>query len=194
MVNINIMGKTFAVYLDWISYHSPILAGDCYSCPITPEVLQRVEPDVFGLFVQWMYSAPHYEVGLINGRGQPVYQHRLMKVWVLAKTLRIPRLQNSAVDALEARRQLGIERLDTKSLKFVYENTEKGDMLRVYLVHVYSRNMGRFPEGVVQERFPLAMMEEIKEQKQLKIEDEEKSIESWVVNTQAYHVREGEWN
>jgi hypothetical protein len=50
---------------------------------------------MFGLFVQWLYTQL-----LLDKYGQPAYQHQLIRLWVLAKRLSMPNLQNDSINTL----------------------------------------------------------------------------------------------
>ena len=84
IVQIALGPNIFAVYRDFVTYYSPVLAGVLIgnTKATTPSLLADIDVDVFGLFVQWMYTE-----SLLNKKLEPAYQHRLMALWVLAKRL-----------------------------------------------------------------------------------------------------------
>lgn len=90
-----------------------------------------------------------------------------MALWILAKRLEMPELQNDAIDMLEMRRRMeGM--VQEKTLGYVYSNTGKGDKLRLYLVDACCRS-----GGVVKERFPVEMMGEVEEVQGVKVEEDD---------------------
>jgi len=99
----------------------------------------------------------------------------------------MPQLQNDSIDALEARRRLE-QVLQTKHLKFIYENTHQGDGLRDYVTHICSRELETFDAEMVQERFPRELVKEIEEARMFKMEEEQGKLEG--IDTKAYHVIE----
>jgi hypothetical protein len=120
---------------------------------------------VFGLFIQWIYTQ-----SLLNKYGQPSFQHRLLGLWVLAKKLGMPGLQNDAIGMLEMRRRLeGC--VQTKSLYYVYQYTTTGDGLRRYLVDIYLPIMHTFPPEILDAIFPKEFLKEIEDAEFVKLED-----------------------
>jgi hypothetical protein len=130
----------------------------------TPECLTDVDPEVFGLFVQWLYTK-----SLLNKYGQPAYQHRLIGLWVLAKRLFMAQLQNDAINMLDERRILE-NCIQVKSLRFVYENTEIGDALRRYLVDVCLQRMHTFSLEIREDFFPNEFEKEVTSAELVKLE------------------------
>jgi hypothetical protein len=150
-------------------------------------MLADVGVDVFGLFVQWIYGQ-----GLANRYGQPSYQHRLMVLWVFAKRLQMPRLQNDSIYMLEERRGLG-EAAQKKTLKYVWANTTAGDLIRRYLVDVCHHTVAEFSQEEIIEFFPIEMLEEIAKMDLMKLEKNKGSAEMDVATAlrmETYHVEE----
>lgn len=152
----------FGVYRNFLTYHSPVLAGVLSGVGQTTStlklrILADIDIDVFGLFVQWMYTE-----SLLSENLEPAYQHQLMAVWILAKRLQIPKLQNDSIDMLEEQRQMegGIQ---DKTFAYVYSNTVRGDTLRRYLVDACCRSATMFLAELVETRLPLEMVREIRD-------------------------------
>lgn len=190
MVYINIQGRTWAIHARFMAYHVPNLYVACHFATndkkvASPKILQGVDPNVFGLLQNWIYSTPH-STGLTSQYGEPAYQDRLTKLWILAKQLALPQLQNDAIDALEARQELE-GNIHTKLLEYIYEKTLKGDTLRKYMMHKCARSIASFSKDVVEERFPIELVREIEEAKALKIEEEEAN--AMELDITGYHVR-----
>ncbi|TVY87477.1 hypothetical protein LAWI1_G006831 [Lachnellula willkommii] len=106
MVQIALGPHIFGVYRNFLTYHSHVLAGVLSGVGQTTStlklrILADIDIDTFGLFVQWMYTE-----SLLDKNLEPAYQHRLMALWILAKRLQIPKLQNDSIDMLEERRQM----------------------------------------------------------------------------------------
>ena len=125
--------------------------------------------------------------GLITTERESITQESLIQLWILAKELSIPRLQNDAIDALDGRGKLD-RKMTKESLGFIYEKTETGDMLRRYIMHVCARtgSMEGWNEEVT-EGFLLEASRETKENKEkyFKREDGKDAME---MNIAAYHV------
>jgi hypothetical protein len=175
----------FAVYSDFLDFYCPVLANTLLNAgdkAAIPEVLADVDIDVFGLFIQWLYTQ-----SLLNKNSQPAYQHRSMALWVLAKRLEMPALQNDSLDVLEERRRIE-GTIQTKTFAYVYANTVKGDPLRGYLVDVCSRLMGTFMSEEVEQLFPEDMREEIGEALAVKPKDAGGREKSFEIETTQYHV------
>jgi hypothetical protein len=177
--------NVFGVYQDFLDFYCPVLANallNAADISATPEILADVDVDVFGLFVQWLYT-----LSLLNKNSQPAYQHRSMALWVLAKRLQMPVLQNDSLDVLEERRRME-GTIQTKTFAYVYANTVKGDPLRLYLVDVCSRLMGTFPSEEVEQLFPDEMRQEIGEVTVAKAEDAGDGEERFEIETTQYHA------
>lgn len=175
---------SFTIHRDFLEYDAPVLAKALYHEPsstATPAVLADVDVDVFGLLIQWIYTR-----SLLNQIQQPAYQHRLMALWVLAKRLEMPELQNDAVDMLEQRRRIG-ESIQEKTFSFVYSNTVPGDKLRLYLVDTCCRCFGVCSE-LVKERFPDEMIDEVNEAQAVKLEGDDGVEQRFEMEMGKYHV------
>jgi len=174
--------NVFAVYQEFLEFYCPVLANalpNAVDRAATPKLLADVDNDVFGLFVQWLYTQ-----SLLNKNSQPAYQHRSMALWVLAKRLQMPALQNDCLDVLEERRRME-GTIQTKTFAYVYANTAKGDPLRLYLVDVCCCLMETFQSQEVEELFPEEMRQEIAEAAAVKSEDADGGIE---IETTQYRV------
>jgi len=110
IVRIALGPDVFNIYYDFLVFNCPTLATmfeildpatDMPQLLQDPKPLSGLDPKVFVLFIQWLYTE-----SLLNKHNQPAYQDRLMQLWILGKKLNIPRLQNEAIDMLEERRQI----------------------------------------------------------------------------------------
>lgn len=175
------------MYRAHIAYYCPVLNEACYyagASPIAPGMLSDVDIDVFGLFVQWIYNQ-----SLLNKNGEAAYQHRLIGLWVLARRLLMPRLQNDAIDMLEQRRRQE-RRIQIKSFQYVYDNTDTHDKLRLYLINLCARSMEEFAQDEIKDFFPPKMVAEINEAVLVKFEHIDEGFELDRVNMTKYHVEE----
>ncbi|KAE8442011.1 hypothetical protein EG329_003947 [Mollisiaceae sp. DMI_Dod_QoI] len=167
VVQIAIGFHIFSVHEAIFHRHCPVLAGACSaSGGQLPEILADVGVDVFGLLVNWLYGqvyrlrAQHL---LLNSAGKPSHQHRLMKLWILAGRLRLPRLQNEAIDMLDVRVR-SEKRIQTKYFENIYSNTTRGDGLRRYIVDKCLASSfagevsGGFPKELQQEMFEATLI------------------------------------
>lgn len=75
----------------------------------------------------------------------------------------------------------------TKTLRFVYANTVKGDGLGSYMIHICARTS--FDEDVKKERFPQSFMSDMEESRVVRIEGEGAEADKIEVDTRAYHVK-----
>jgi hypothetical protein len=164
MTAIYLGNNVFNIYNDFLSYYCPALAAACHSStldrPAQPLELEDIDLDVFGLFIQWIYSQK-----VTNEEGEPAFQHQLMQLWVLAERLNMPALQNDAIDGIQARRLVMGEEFQTKTFNYIYANTIKGAMLRKYLVDICVPRLNSLKFKVLQQHFPKEMLDEIAEWK-----------------------------
>lgn len=133
IVHIQLGSASFFVYSEFLTWHCPLLVRACgteLGKPVVPEMLEDVDFDVFGLFVNYSYIEQ-----VVNKLNQPPYQHRTIGLWILAKRLQMPTLANAAIGALAERQKLG-ERNQVKTFRYVYGKTIKCDQLPRYLVDV----------------------------------------------------------
>ena len=187
IIQIRVGEHHFNVYLDFLQWWAPRLADECVSFanttrPVMLWQVRDVDPDVFGLFVQWIYTQ-----SLLNKHRQPAYQHRCMGLWVLAKRLDMKRLQNEALNTLHTRMRMeGL--LQVKALGYVYQNTTEGDALRRYVFDVCRKQMNLFPQQVIDEMIPKAMMDQMIVAGFLKLEDLSAGILETDIDIRKYHI------
>ena len=191
MLYIIVQSQTFAIYADFIENHAPGLYSLCYFAnshrtAVSPRVLQAIDIKTFELLQRWMYSMPN-SAGLITTEGERITQESLINLWILAKALSLPRLQNDAIDALDEGGKLG-RKMTKESLGFIPEKTKTGDMLRRYSMHVCARmgSMEGWDEGVT-EGFLLEASRETKKNKE-KYFKREDGKDVMGLNIAAYHV------
>jgi hypothetical protein len=91
--------------------------------------LDDVEPEVFDIFVQWLYTSELHKHGSNLPRGD-----LLIKLWVLADRLMIQKLQNTAICAIEHKVMKEDLVVRTDQVKYIYENTVSGSPLRRLIV------------------------------------------------------------
>jgi len=169
VVRIPIREQAFYVYRDFLDWHCPIFLSTFFQGTrnTTPEILEDMDYNIFSLFVQWLYTE-----SLLNKRGEPAYQHRLIGLWVFGKILQMPKMQNDAIELLEARRtKHDGNTIQTRAFGFVYKHTAVDDGLRRYLVDVCASMMDALASEVKKGDFPKEMLQEIQDAKLVELED-----------------------
>ncbi|CZR69000.1 uncharacterized protein PAC_18901 [Phialocephala subalpina] len=169
IVQIELGSDIFSIHQEILSWHCPLLAEVCrVSGGRLPPDIADIEAEVFGIFVHWLNGQAYQLKGkdlLVNSLGKPAYQHRLVKLWVLAGRLRMPKLQNDAIDMLEERKNtIDDGRIQTQYFGWVYNNTTKGDCLRGYIIEAclkssFSKNIyDAFPKELQQDIFEATLV------------------------------------
>lgn len=57
----------------------------------------------------------------------------LIQLWILAEKLLIPQLQNLVLRAMN--KTQGVAGVSSRNIRYVYDHTDKGSLLRKYIVH-----------------------------------------------------------
>jgi hypothetical protein len=131
--------KIFLVHKEFVYHHSPVLKTAFESSFIEGETqiykLDDVTPATFTLFVQWLYTQnlcnPITPPGDVSSLIE--HWHSLLRLWVLADKMMVPRLQNMTINAIENFRKSTLT-LPSDEFAYVYENTDTGSQLRRILV------------------------------------------------------------
>lgn len=99
-------------------------------------VLDDVDAEVFGLFVQWLYTQDIMDpdsstTGETIKKQMPSTTH-LIELWLLAEYLQVPKLQNYVLKVIKEREK-PLD-LQNESFHILYERTESGSILRKFFV------------------------------------------------------------
>jgi hypothetical protein len=153
--------KKFLVHKVFACHYSPVLSAALNNTAFIEGETQIYRLDdttegAFGLLVQWLYSQ---KLEYDDGAGG-VTAENLVRLWVLAGKLLIPRLQNLAVDLLEEIR-VAKGSIPIKELEYVYENTKVLNPLRKYLVYVCARHLDANAYIMFPRNFPKVMLLEL---------------------------------
>lgn len=130
--------ETFTIHKDIICYYSPFFDGAFnreFEEGVSQEVhLRDVQPACFSIFVDWLYSQT---VTMIDLDTESLNEFEcLVRLWVLADRLLLPRLQNATLRAL-AQTSLKLNRAPHTAYKYVYSNTADASPLRRYCTALY---------------------------------------------------------
>jgi hypothetical protein len=124
--------KVFKIHKKFAVYHSRVFKtafdGNFAESETQSIDLDDVDTEVFGLFVQWLYTQDLRSVDKDYPMGD-----LLIKLWVLADRLIAPKCQNSTVCAIEARLRRD-KFVRTDQVKYIYDNTIPGSPLRRLIV------------------------------------------------------------
>jgi hypothetical protein len=147
-------------------HRSGIFAGSI------PVVEIDAVPDVFGLCIEWIYAksitlptmehlavstvedAPHDDIlEKLGCAHKTMLITRLIHLWLLAEYLCIPHLQNDALELLHEKCNYFIIAWDAsylplESFKMLYDKTERGSLLRKWLVHFLISTGSHFKLGI----------------------------------------------
>jgi len=119
--------------------------------------LDDTTPEAFALFVKWLYIQM-LETGARDEliKSQPA----LVRLWVLAEKLFIPRLQNQVVDVLEGQRLL-FHRICTAVIEYVWTNTAVASPLSRFYVSQRAWHLSPAVWAAKPENFPKEMLIEV---------------------------------
>jgi len=136
--------QTFLVHKKFICQYSPFFDaafnGNFKEGTSQELDLQDTDPVAFSIFVDWLYTQTI--TSNPSDIDVPTELLMLVKLWVLADKLLIPRLQNETLAIFDERRSsTGRLGHGMRSCFYVYENTSEGSPLRRYFSYMASRRM-----------------------------------------------------
>lgn len=152
--------EPFVVHKDFACYHSPVLKA-AFNSDFLEGQLQEYRLDISGsaknvvrILVNWFYTQKleFQQITRLDGNAstgtmsdEVTQSLLLIKLWILADKLLIPKLQNEVIDALEEGRGLNVV-LISGLVRHVCENTARDSPLRRYIVAKYATQLtpGRF--------------------------------------------------
>lgn len=108
--------------------------------------------------VHWLYNSnfdiePEDSIHQGSTRSASIWKFRwLVKLWILADALLIRCLQNSIITELDRLRQVA-DCGGTSTYSYIYENTSKDSLLRLYILHIAVCHMGKSTVAKYPDRF-----------------------------------------
>ncbi|KAH7382020.1 hypothetical protein BKA64DRAFT_713263 [Cadophora sp. MPI-SDFR-AT-0126] len=130
--------QTFPIHKNHICHYSSFFDaafnGNFAEAESQEVVLYEVQPPVFGMFVNWLYTQE-----IVMEDGEPPNVHGLVHLWLLADRILVPSLQNQVINLIErTRQQKGNDRLPSELFPYIYKYTTAESALRLYLIRVCS--------------------------------------------------------
>jgi hypothetical protein len=132
--------KPFKVHRDFACHYSPVLKAAFNSDFIegqSQEYRLDVDEEVVRLLVEWFYTQtlntrqPDEKLDDAASMEEDLF---LAKLWVLADKLLLPQLQNQVLDRLQEIWEAA-QRIDTRCIRYVNNNTPPGSPLRRWYAH-----------------------------------------------------------
>ena len=128
IVNNDSVSSTFLVHENFLCYHSPFFdkrAHDSSSGSIAEIILEKTNPETFGILINWIYSQILADCGKNN------LFVLLPDLWILAERYEIPKLQNQVAKKFYSLSENTASLRDIiAALVFVHENTNPTRKLR----------------------------------------------------------------
>jgi hypothetical protein len=183
----------YTIHKDLLCYHSPYfhraLNGSFVDASRQEVELENVQPDVFGLFVHWIYRAKIGEKRFNDPKDSTIVEQttdeQLIKLWSLADYLQVPKLQNAVVEHMWLRlEELGVHP-SIATCKYVYENWAAESLIRRFMVflcagHVHDNYIRDLPPEMV---LDLALFLNVKYGETAELWDESESeVKIYLVN------------
>jgi hypothetical protein len=153
------------VHKDFACGYSPVLRAafesDFAEGKTQTYIMKDVSEEVFALLSRWLYTQSLGDKGMTNNLEIAARSiNQLMKLWVLADKLLLPRLQNEAIDLIEETRFK--YHLDCTSLfNYIWENTAAHTPLRHLFVDYSVWNINKLSFRMHLDMFPKEMLGEI---------------------------------
>ncbi|KAL2072757.1 hypothetical protein VTL71DRAFT_12100 [Oculimacula yallundae] len=153
----------FVVHKEFVCHHCAVLEAAFKSNFIEGRTQTYRFPEVNGpviqKLVQWFYSQDINIQSLEEEVYQNLETRALIQLWILADKLLLRSLQNLILRKLDLMRaRFGM--LPTLTYRYAYENTSKGSLLRLFLVH-RAAGMSRSYIDSHPQRFPREMLVEM---------------------------------
>ncbi|KAF5688575.1 sdr family [Fusarium denticulatum] len=133
--------KTWCLPINLVSHYSPYLKETCSSNLQESNMrigLPNYPPDVFGLFVEWMYYGSYESSSSVS------IENADAKCWVLGDKLRSVVFQNYAMRRLHERHTRPIfgRPMTCDDVQYVWTNTSPGSKLRNFYMHFIVEHFG----------------------------------------------------
>lgn len=163
--------SSFIVHKNYATYHSPVLRAALNSDFIEGQSQAYTFEDdfdreVINLLANWFYTEQIYFGGVKLDSSQASDGTQLteagciVKLWILADKLLMPRLQNMAMDEL-SEYILDETTFSPELLSWVYDNTAPESPLRQYLVFEFTYNHHYVIRSRIHNYFPPEMLSEM---------------------------------
>jgi hypothetical protein len=161
--------EVFTVHKEFACHYSPVLKAAFNSNFIEGHTqtyrLQETTKRAVRLLVHWFYTQkldtfipkPKEERPDDNAGLKKSQDMALLELWILAEKLLIPTLQNVVAREIEEHRHCSHD-VSTACLRYVYENTERGNLLRLLMVDIcfcylnvpsYMKHPERYPQEML---------------------------------------------
>ncbi|EWG45906.1 hypothetical protein FVEG_06547 [Fusarium verticillioides 7600] len=133
--------KTWCLPINLVSHYSPYLKETCSSNLQESNMrirLPNYPPDVFGLFVEWMYYGSYESSSSVS------IENADAKCWVLGDKLRSVDFQNYAMRRLHEQHTRPIfgRPMTCDDVQYVWTNTSPGSKLRNFCMHFIVEHFG----------------------------------------------------
>jgi hypothetical protein len=140
-INVGMEGTPFDVHVELLCDRSPFfnrVFGERYNKPLTEDYsLPDDDPNTFTEFVRWVYQGT-----IFQDQAFPSWI-QLCRLWVLARKLEVPRLQNIVMTACKNKLSHEPGVMGRREIKFVYNHTDMNNPLRRMVVDTW---VGRMKE------------------------------------------------
>lgn len=141
-------------------FHSPVLNaalnGSFLEGATQTYTLDDVSEEVFGLLSEWVYTQK------LEGDfgGKIVAVANLIRLWILAGKLLIPKLQNLVINLIHDA-EVKYTQISTSQFKYLWEHTSSDSALRRYFVSQCVRRPLSESFRTSYEQYPVEMLAEI---------------------------------
>jgi len=135
--------KKFLIHKSFACHYSPILKrvlGSSEESPVVHHIKDTSE-EAFSLLYQWIYEQALDDAWDSEVNNQQA-AHLIIELYTLAEKLRIPRLQNLAIEYFEEVLSRPIDRIDNL-VSYCWENTKAGSPLRRLFVDLQTWDVGK---------------------------------------------------
>lgn len=151
--------QKFVLHRNFICHYSPFFDatfnGDFKEGKDQQLDLEETDPKVFGIFVNWLYTQE-----IVAPDEYPATSSHLVRLWVLADRMLVPKLQDDALEEFDKLRVEHRLRLSGGTIQYIYDNTVDGSPLRRYVVALEATGYKDMPEDFVDlpQFFPREML------------------------------------
>ncbi|PVH85663.1 hypothetical protein DL98DRAFT_605229 [Cadophora sp. DSE1049] len=156
--------KNFVVHKDFACHYSPVLKAAFNSNFLEGQTqishLEDAKDETVSLLVNWFYSQELSVDSLEKNEIVDGDHWKLIRLWVLADKLLIPRLQNVTIIKL-TEMEKAFNKTPVGCLNYIYNNTAAGSPLRLLLLHQCACLMDPKSFLKAEAEFPKSMLIEL---------------------------------
>lgn len=127
--------EEFMLYKTLACFHSKFFTEQCQMANPAEEIKLTYAPKVFGYAVQWMVNQGEVHLDL---PAKADFYRPLLSLYVLAGQLSMPTLQNWCIIRLCKLSAMARMVMDIVCVRFVYEQTKAGSLLRMFAVQQWA--------------------------------------------------------